>query len=287
MSVEQTNFQPAEGNGELSLDLANRESSHILVQEVNQYNTDALKSPISTASDMQRAVSSKYSDDLLVAQPLESVLGDLAICKIEDLPGGLDDLFTQGDAKRAKEILSKENSHLNTKEVNAKITALQEGLIDGDFEKFANTLKDLKPDERAKFAKELNRQLEEHAAGVKLTDSADGSLLLHKNDGGTAIQFNKEGTTILRTLEKNSDGDLNLKPGHVVNQKPEDAIGKIGEAAVKNMTGERLHDFMLIDRPYPLKDLGEPLEEPMLEIPQDLIDQLKDKTLLENNSINR
>lgn len=190
----------------------------------------------------------------------------------------LEDFLSSGDPKEAKGILAKENSHLNSKEDSAKITALQEGLVDGDFKKFGDTLKGMRPEERSKFAKELNRQLKEHSAGVNLTEGKDGSLILHKNDGGTAIQFNKDGTTTLKTMEKNIDGGLNLSPGEVINQKPEEAMKSIGETAVNNLTALKLPDCIIEEPKDIIPLIKEPIDnDDLLISPEDYggFDQLK------------
>lgn len=182
---------------------------------------------------------------------------------------------TAEDRAEAKEKLGKELSDLIPDADKKTIKDLQDALIDGDTKKFGEALKGLSgdPEKLAKFVKALNENLNknEKFGGVEVSMDGKGNVLVYGEKGNTAVSFDpKTGEPSLRAVERQDDGSVLLKPGEVINRKPDEVMKNLGDEATRSIQ-EPLKNFPPFDfKPgFPgkpiLPDFPKPI--PMPEFP--------------------
>lgn len=177
---------------------------------------------------------------------------------------------TPEDRAEAKDKLGKELSDLIPEADKKTITDLQNALIDGDTKKFGEALKGLSgdPEKLAKFVKALNDNLNknEKFGGVEVSMDGKGNVLVYGENGNTAVSYDpKTGEASLRAVERQDDGSVLLKPGEVINRKPDDVMKNLGDEATRSMQEPILKPFPPFERPWKPGFPGKPM--PMPELP--------------------
>jgi hypothetical protein len=172
---------------------------------------------------------------------------------------------TPEDRAEAKEKLGKELSDLIPEADRKTITELQNALIDGDTKKFGEALKGLSgdPARLEKFVKALNDNLNKNEmfGGVELSMDGKGNVLVYGEKGNTAVSFDpKTGESSLRAVERQDDGSVLLKPGEVINRKPNEVMKNLGDEATRSLQEP-------IFKPHPWKPGFPNKPMPMPEFP--------------------
>lgn len=147
---------------------------------------------------------------------------------------------TPEDRAEAKDKLGKELSDLIPEADKKTITDLQNALIDGDTKKFGEALKALSgdPAKLEKFVKALNDNLNKNEmfGGVEVSMDGKGNVLVYGEKGNTAVSFDpKTGESSLRAVERQDDGSVLLKPGEVINRKPDEVMKDLGDEATRSL----------------------------------------------------
>ncbi|MBX3134609.1 hypothetical protein KF707_00140 [Candidatus Obscuribacterales bacterium] len=172
---------------------------------------------------------------------------------------------TPEDRAEAKEKLGKELSDLIPEADKKTITDLQNALIDGDTKKFGEALKALSgdPAKLEKFVKALNDNLNKNEmfGGVEVSMDGKGNVLVYGEKGNTAVSFDpKTGESSLRAVERQDDGSVLLKPGEVINRKPDEVMKNLGDEATRSLQEP-------IFKPHPWKPGFPNKPMPMPEFP--------------------
>jgi len=172
---------------------------------------------------------------------------------------------TPEDRAEAKDKLGKELSDLIPEADKKTITDLQNALIDGDTKKFGEALKGLSgdPEKLEKFVKALNDNLNKNEmfGGVEVSMDGKGNVLVYGEKGNTAVSFDpKTGEASLRAVERQDDGSVLLKPGEVINRKPDEVMKNLGNEATRSLQEP-------IFKPHPWKPGFPNKPMPMPEFP--------------------
>jgi hypothetical protein len=177
---------------------------------------------------------------------------DVGIGKIHDL-GDLKKLFQPADAtpeeiSKAGKKLDDSISPVAPKDMQEDMKNIHAGVLSGDTKKVAEALKDIQekhPEMLKDAVKELNRQFKENNAGVEMAVTADGKVLLYKNDpldmgdNKSALQIDpKDGSVSARPIKVRDDGTVVLQPGEIVNADTDKIAKGIGNTATGNVSGD-------------------------------------------------
>jgi hypothetical protein len=182
----------------------------------------------------------------------DSPKGDVDMGKMRDL-GDLKKLFQPADATpediaKAGKKLDDSISPVAPKDMQEDMKNIHAGVLSGDTSKVAEALKDIQakhPEMLKDAIKELNRQFKENNAGVEMAVTADGKVLLYKNDpldmgdNKSALQIDpKDGSVSARPIKVRDDGTVVLQPGEIVNADTDKIAKGIGNTATGNVNGE-------------------------------------------------
>ncbi len=139
------------------------------------------------------------------------------------------------------------------------MVSLQESVIDGNVEKLGSALESLRkdPERMGRFIDELNTQLKKSGSDTRLTQAEDGRVFLHNEGGDLAVQFNKDGSTEVKSVDYTRSGAMVVNPGEVVGRSAGDVASDIGDQTVRDMRYQapihKLPDFRVIPKDGELK----------------------------------
>lgn len=164
-----------------------------------------------------------------------------------------DSIFKKSDASKedidkAAKKLDDSISPVAPKDMQQDMKDIHAGVLSGDHAKVAAAIKDIQekhPEMLKDAIKEMNRQFKENNAGVEMALTADGKVLLYKNDpfdmsgNKTALQIDpKDGSVGARPIKVRDDGSVVVEPGEIVNADLDKIAKGIGNTATDNVNGE-------------------------------------------------
>lgn len=143
------------------------------------------------------------------------------------------------DVKKAKEELNGKMSPLVSEADRNAVQGISNALLDGNPKALSDALSAIKdPEQRKKYIEELNHNLKEANAGISLAVDSKGRVLVYKENGKSAVEFDpKTGEMSVRPISVSADGTVVLQPGEVLNGNPSKVLSDIAQTAVNDING--------------------------------------------------
>jgi hypothetical protein len=150
--------------------------------------------------------------------------------------------------KKAEAILDSKMSGFVSKEDRNLLKTMSHAILEGDPKAFGAAIASMKdhPAKLKKFVDELQKNLDQADAGVNVTVTKDGNVVVYKQDDSVGIQYDgKTGRSSVVALEHENDNVI--LGGQVLNKTPEDVSKDIALSARQGILGLTLE----FPSPYP------------------------------------
>lgn len=152
-------------------------------------------------------------------------------------PSEEDRKVAQADLDNSRNLFSK----LFTGEQNEQIANIQNSLVNGNFEAFTQALHDAGQSSNGRLDALGGAQLglDNGNAGINLKKDGD-NVLAYSDTGNYALQVAKDGSTSVRRITRDADGNVTVQPGEVSpdEKTAESVFGGLSNHAVNKLAAE-------------------------------------------------
>jgi hypothetical protein len=142
-------------------------------------------------------------------------------------------------AKKAESALDSQVSGLLPKDDQNLLKSMNHAIVEGDTKALGAAIASMKDDpaKLKSYVDELQKNLNQADAGVNVTVTKDGNVVVYKQDDTAGVQYDgKTGAASVVPLE-HQDGNVILGQGEVLNKTPEDVSKAIGLSAREGILG--------------------------------------------------
>jgi hypothetical protein len=198
---------------------------------------------------------SSYENNVKLGPNVSSILSQL-------------DPSSPESTKKAESALDSKVSGLLPKDDQNLLKSMNHAIVEGDSKALGAAIASMKDDpaKLKSYVDELQKNLNQADAGVNVTVTKDGNVVVYKQDDTAGVQYDgKTGAASVVPLE-HQDGNVILGQGEVLNKTPEDVSKDIGLSAREGILGLSLKFPTLFptEPPFPSQQIpgsGQPFPD--------------------------
>jgi len=141
--------------------------------------------------------------------------------------------------KKAESALDSKVSGLLPQDDQNLLKAMNHAVVEGDTKALGAAIASMKDDpaKLKNFIDELQKNLNQSDAGVNISVTKDGNVVVYKQDDSAGVQYDsKTGKPTVVPIE-HQDGNVILGQGEVLNKTPDDVAKDIGLSAREGILG--------------------------------------------------
>lgn len=155
-------------------------------------------------------------------------------------PTSEDRKFAQADLENSRDLFS----NMFSDKQNEQIANIQNSLVNGNFEAFTAALHDAGQSANGRRDALGGAQLGLDNGNAEINLRKDGeNVLAYSDTGNYALQVNKDGTTSVRRITRDAEGNVTVQPGEISpdEKTAESVFNGLSNHAVKKLSENRQH----------------------------------------------
>ena len=141
--------------------------------------------------------------------------------------------------KKAEDSLDSKVSGLLPQADQDLLKNMNHAIVEGDTKALGTAIASMKDDpaKLKSFVKELQKNLDQSDAGVKVSVTKDGNVVTYKDGDSAGVQYDSKTGEPSVVPIKNEDGNVILGKGEVLNKTPEEVSKDIAQSAREGILG--------------------------------------------------